>query len=60
MELLVERFMLKYSNVFEGKNLVQMRLTGPLEVYVCNSDAQINATPKVDKFDEKCTFLGGV
>ena len=38
-------------------NLVQMKLTGPLKAYVLNLDAQINATPKMDKFALKIYFL---
>ena len=59
-ELLVERFMLKYPKLREAMNLVQMRHTGSLKAYLCNFNAQINATPKMDKFAKKCIFLGGL
>jgi hypothetical protein len=41
-------------------NLVQMRLMGLVKTYVLDLNAQMNATPKIDKFAKKCIFLGGI
>jgi hypothetical protein len=58
MKLLVERFISLYQQLFEGMNLVQMRLTGPLKAYELDLNAPMNATPKMDNFAKKCIFLG--
>ena len=44
----------------EDMNLVQMRHTRSLKAYVCNFNAQMNATPKIDEFAKKCIFLSGL
>jgi hypothetical protein len=44
----------------DGMNLVQMRHKGSRKAYVRNFNAQMNATPKMDKFAKKCIFLGGL
>ena len=59
-ELLVKRSTPKYQEFREGMNLVQMRYTGSLEAYVCNFNAQMNATSKMDEFAKKHIFLGGL
>jgi hypothetical protein len=56
IELLVEGFTLMYQNVCEGMNLVQMRLMGPLKAYVLDSNAPMNATPKMDNFVKNVFF----
>jgi hypothetical protein len=58
VELLVERFMPVYQHLCEGRNLVQMRLTGPLKAYELDLNAPMNVTPKMDNFAKKCIFLG--
>ena len=59
-ELIVERFTLEYQELHEGMNLVQMRHTGSFRAYVCNFNAQMNATPMMDEFARKCIFFGGL
>jgi hypothetical protein len=58
MKLLVKRFTPVYQQLYEGMNLVQMRLTGPLKAYVLDLNAPMNATPKMDNFAKKFLFLG--
>ena len=58
MELLVKRFTPVYQQLCEGINLVQMRLMGPLKAYELDLNAPMNATPKMNNFAKKCTFLG--
>ena len=51
---------MKYQELREGKNLVQMRHTGSLKAYVRDFNTQMNATPKMDEFAKKCIFLSGL
>ena len=37
-----------------------MRHTGSFKAYVCDFNAHMNATPKMDEFAKKCIFLGGL
>jgi hypothetical protein len=57
-ELISNRFTSKYQEWREGMNLVQMKQMGSLKAYVCDVNAQMNATPKMDEFSKKCIFLG--
>jgi hypothetical protein len=58
MKLLVKRFTPVYQQLYEGMNLVQMRLAGPFKAYVLDLNAPMNATPKMDNFAKKFLFLG--
>ena len=39
---------------------MQIRHNGSFKAYVQNFNAQMNATPNMDKFSRKCIFLGGI
>ena len=41
-------------------NFVQMRHTWSFKGFVHDLNAQMNATPKMDKFVKKCIFLAGL
>jgi hypothetical protein len=56
MELFVERFTPVYKKTCEEINLVQMRLTGPLKVYVLDLNAPMNVTPKMDKLAKNVIY----
>ena len=60
VKLFIMRFAPESQKLGEGTDLVQMRHTHPIEAYVRNLIAQINATPKMDKISRKCIFLGQV
>ena len=49
-KLLVDRSTLEYQNLRKSMNLVQMRHTGFLNVYVRSFNTQMNVTPKMDNF----------
>jgi hypothetical protein len=58
INLIVERLTSVHQKLFEGMDLVQMKLTGPLKAYVVDLNAPMNATPKLDNFAKKCISLG--
>lgn len=41
-------------------NLVQRRHTCSLKAYVCDVNAQMKVTPKMDEFAKKCIVVRGV
>jgi hypothetical protein len=53
----VDRFTPKYQEVREKMNLAQIRHTGSLKAYMCNLNAQMSVTLKMDKFGKKCILL---
>ena len=40
--------------------LVQIKDTDSLKAYLCKLSVQINATPKMDEFANKCIFISGL
>ena len=56
-ELFIKMFMLKYQELHEGMNLVQMRHTKSLKTYVLNFNIQLNAILMINEFAKKCIFL---
>jgi hypothetical protein len=58
MKLFVKRFTSEYQELLKGMNLVQIWHTGPLKAYVLDSNAPMNATPKMNNFAKKYMFLG--
>lgn len=59
-EYVVESFMPKYEELYEGINLVQMWHMGSLEVYVDNFNGQMNVTLNMNECGRKCIVLGVV
>jgi hypothetical protein len=59
-ELISNTFTPTYEGFWEGMNLVQMKYTGSFKAYVCDFNAQMSITSKVDELSKKCIFLGWV
>ena len=50
-------FTQKYQEMRKGMNLEHMMYTTSLKAYMRNFNAQINATPKMNKYDTRYIFL---
>ena len=57
MKFFTKRFTLKNQELCDRMNLMQMRHTESLKAYVCNCNAQMNATPHMHKVTKNIFFL---